>query len=166
MSSGKIQGLEKDLGALGVNYGDWGDKNGTRAVGQLSGEHHSVCLTCISFRNVSAKACFVLEAWWKIVLLEQRQIICHWASNSLAITHQIATISDIHKSFPWSFEFLSAVCWKHIHDRICANAKYVMHVNSSFRCCWGLRGVSGHDQLALQHRHTQDVEALVWCSSV
>lgn len=45
-------GAGERLGSSGINRGDGGDKNGTWAAGQLSGDHHSVFLTHISFRNV------------------------------------------------------------------------------------------------------------------
>lgn len=42
-------GAAERIGSWGINHGD---KNGTWAAGQLSGDHHSVFLTHISFRNV------------------------------------------------------------------------------------------------------------------
>ena len=65
VSSGKIQRLEKDLRVLGIDCGDWGDKNGTCSGGRLSGEDRSVSLRCVFLRNVFFQGMFCAGSMMK-----------------------------------------------------------------------------------------------------
>lgn len=79
---GKQDELRGDSGAgdrlrsSGINRGDWGDKNGRWAAGQLSGDHHSALLIHISFRNVFCQGMFCAGRMMKGSFASEQGLNC------------------------------------------------------------------------------------------